>query len=190
MEMDCVKKIAHADAIKITWFGGNIPAQKNNHQTFVGQKHMHTTVLRLCGFCPDSGSTRVSRYQKKHSPTHTHRGHQPSLSAFSIYCDPWHPPYSIHVLYSLFPQSLSNTCPYHFNLFHCSTEIMLSIPSLPLSSLLRTLSCNFTPHIHLTILISALWSATLFSFLTGQVSHPCNILHRTQLLYNLPLTYW
>ena len=30
-----------------------------------------------------------------------------SLSAFSIYYNPWHPPYSIHVLYSLFPQSLS-----------------------------------------------------------------------------------
>ena len=46
-----------------------------------------------------SGTTRVSWY---HSPTHTHRGHQISLSASSIYYDPWHPPYSIHVLYSLF----------------------------------------------------------------------------------------
>ena len=98
-----------------------------------------------------SGTTRVSRYQKKHSPTHTHRGHQSSQSAFSIYYDPWHPPYSIHVLYSLFPQSLQvffglplglvpstsysihfftqslssfhSTCPYHCNLFRCSTEI-------------------------------------------------------------------
>jgi len=26
-----------------------------------------------------SGTTRVSRYQKKHSPTHTYRGHQSSL---------------------------------------------------------------------------------------------------------------
>jgi len=51
-----------------------------------------------------SGATRVSRYQKNHSPTHIHRGHQISVSASSIYCDPWHPPYSIHVLYSLFPQ--------------------------------------------------------------------------------------
>ena len=38
---------------------------------------------------------------------YTHRGHQSSLSAFAIYYDTWHPPYSIHVLYSLFPQSLS-----------------------------------------------------------------------------------
>ena len=52
------------------------------------------------------------------------------------------------------------------------------------------LSCSFTPHIHLTILISARWSATSFSFFTGQVSKlPWNILLRIQLLYNLPLTF-
>ena len=39
----------------------------------------------------------------------------------------------------------------------------------------------------MTILISARWSATTFSFLTGQVSFPCSMLLRTQLLYNLPL---
>jgi len=115
----------------------------------------------------------VSRYQKKHSPTHTH---QSSLSVSSIYYDPWHPPYSIYVLYSLFPQSLSKFSlvyllawhpllhtPYIFSpihyllfathahtiafiakLFCCSTEIMSSNPSLPLNTLLRTLSCNFT----------------------------------------------
>ena len=38
----------------------------------------------------------------------THHGHQSSLSAFSIYYDTWHPSYSIHVLYSLFLQSLSS----------------------------------------------------------------------------------
>jgi len=91
----------------------------------------------------------------------------------------------------LFTQSLSyfrNT--YHRNLFCCSTEIMSSIPSLSLNPLLGTLSCSFTPlHIHLTILISARWSATSFSFLTGQLSLPCNILLRTQPLHNLPLTF-
>ena len=49
---------------------------------------------------------------------------------------------------------------------------------------------SLMPHIHLTILISARWSATSFSFLAGQVSLPCNILLRTQLLYNLPLNQW
>ena len=37
----------------------------------------------------------------KETFTHSHS------SASCIYYDPWHPPYSIHVLYSLFPQSLS-----------------------------------------------------------------------------------
>jgi len=64
--------------------------------------HNHFTALWIF-----SGTTRVSRYQKKHSPTHTYRGHQSYLSAFSIYYDPWHPPCSIHVPDSLFPQSLS-----------------------------------------------------------------------------------
>ena len=114
------------------------------------------------------GTNQVSRYQKKHSPTHTHRGHQISLSASSIYYDPWHPPYSIHTLYRtfsticlqvffglslylapstsysirFFTQSLSSfrsTCPYHRNLFCCSTEIMSSNPSVSLNSLLGTI---------------------------------------------------
>jgi len=120
-----------------------------------------------------SGTTWVSRYQKKHSPTHTHHRHQSSQSASSIYYDPWHPPYSIHVLYSLFPQSLSqvffgqplgqapsisysihfftqssssfcSTCPYYHNLFCCSTEIVSSNLCLSLNSLLGTLSFTFT----------------------------------------------
>jgi len=65
--------------------------------------HTHNCFMALWNL---SGTTRVSRYQKKHSPTHTHRGRQSSQFAFSIYYDPWHPLYSIHVLHSLFPQSL------------------------------------------------------------------------------------
>jgi len=53
----------------------------------------HTTVL-----CILSGTTRVSRYQKKHSPTHTVTPimviNHP-LSASSIYYDPRHPPCSM-----------------------------------------------------------------------------------------------
>jgi len=96
--------------------------------------------------------------------------------------------YAIH----FFTQSLSsfrNTCPYHRNLFHCSTEIMPSNPRLSLNPLLGILCCGFIPHIHLTILISARLSVTSLSFLTGQVSLPCNILLHTQPLYNLPVTF-
>jgi len=62
----------------------------------------------------------------------------------------------------------------------CSAVISMlsSIPSLSLSYLLGNLSFSLVPHIHLTILISARWSATTFSFLPGQVSLPCNILLR------------
>jgi len=130
-----------------------------------------------------SGTTQVSQYQKKHSPTHIYRSHQSSLnSASSIYYNPQHPPCSMYVPDSLFStisllflwsaswpapstsyyinffiQSLSlfhSTCPYHHNLFCCSTENMSSNPSLCLKPLLGTLSCSLMPHIHLTILIS------------------------------------
>jgi len=50
-----------------------------------------------------SGTTRVSQYQKKHSPTRTYSDHQ---SSFIIYYDPQHPPCSIYMLDSLFAQSL------------------------------------------------------------------------------------
>ena len=62
--------------------------------------------------------------------------------------------YSIH----FFTQSLSsfrNTRPYRHSLFCCSSDVMSTIPSLSLNSLFETLSFNFMPHIHLTILISA-----------------------------------
>ena len=64
----------------------------------------------------------------------------------------------------------STTWPYQRSLFCCNTNAMSSTPSLSLSSLLGSLSFSLTPHIHLTILISARWSATTFSFLKGQVS--------------------
>jgi len=66
--------------------------------------HTHNCFTALWNL---SRTTQVSQYQKKHSPTHTHHGHQSPQSAFSIYYDLWHHPYSIHVLYSLSPQSLS-----------------------------------------------------------------------------------
>jgi len=56
-----------------------------------------------------SGTTRLGRYQKKHSPTHTHPILivEHPLSTSSIYYDPQHPPCLIHVLHGPSPQSLS-----------------------------------------------------------------------------------
>ena len=133
------------------------------------------------------------------------------LSASTIFYDPWHPPYSIHVLYSLFPQSVSKFSLVYLLAWHpplifhtfvhpfvfaapahtiatCFAVVLSSNPSLSLNPLLQTLSCSFMPHIHLTILTAACCSATSFSFVTGQVSLPCNIRLCTQLLYSLPLT--
>jgi len=164
---------------------------------------------------PLSGTTRVSRYQKKHSLTHHPDHHSIFISFFHLlrsiasslfklhawqsFCTT-----SVHVLFVLalglepstsysihfFTQSVSsfcNICPYHCNLFCCSINIISSIPSLSLDSLLGTVSFILTLHIHLTILISARCSPISFSFLAGQVSLPCSILLRTQLLLSLTL---
>jgi len=140
------------------------------------QTHNHFTALWIL-----SGTNGVSRYQKKHSPTHTYRGHQLSLIRFlhllrsmesSLFnLRAWHlSTISLQVFFGLplglapstsysihfFIQSLSSfcsTCPYNRNLFCCSTEIMSSNRSLSLNPLLGTLSCSLTTHIHLTILI-------------------------------------
>jgi len=108
----------------------------------------------------------VSQYQKKHSPTH-HPDHPISISFFHLprsiasslfklrawqsFCTT-----SLHVLFGLpldlesstsysihfFTQSASsfrNKCPFHRSLFCSSINIISSIPSLSLSSLLATL---------------------------------------------------
>ena len=104
---------------------------------------------------PLSGTTRVSQYQKKHSPTHHPDHHQIfigffhlpqsiasslfKLRAWQSFCTT-----SFHVLFGLplglepctsysihfFTQSVSSfrsTCPYHRNLFCCSINIISSI---------------------------------------------------------------
>jgi len=75
-----------------------------------------------------------------------------NLSTFSwVYLLAWHSP--LHTLYI--------SSPSHFAV----VPRLSSNPSLSLNPLLGTLPCSLTPHIHLTILISARWSATSFSFL-------------------------
>jgi len=116
--------------------------------------------------------------------THTHRGHQSfpiciihplrSMASSLFKSHTWQSftTISLQVFYGLllglahstsysthlFIQSLSsfcNTCPYHHNLIHYSTETMSFNPSLTLNPLLGNLSCRFTQYIHLTILISS-----------------------------------
>jgi len=91
---------------------------------------------------------------------------------------------TIHfTLHTFIHQSLSSfhsTCPYYRNLFCCSTETVSSIPSLSLNSLLGTLSFTLMSHIHLTILISARCSATIFiPYRPGLTSMQHTTSHRT-----------
>jgi len=180
----------------LTYFYTQQTSTHNNNNCFTA----------LCPGLPGWAGTR-----KKNSPTHHPAHHPIFISFFYFYLLQSIASYliklrasqsfcttSFHVLFGLplhlepstsysihfFTQSVSSflsTCPYHHNLFCCSINIISSIPSLSLNSLPGTLSFTLTLHIHLTILISALWSAISFSFLTGQVSLPCSILLHTRL---------
>jgi len=126
------------------------------------------TTQKQSFYDPLSGTTRVSQYQKKHSPTHNPDHHPIFISFFHLprsiasslfKLRAWQPfcTASLHVLFGLplglrpstsysihfFTQSVSsfrNTCPCHRKPFSCSIKTISSIPSLSLNSLLGTLS--------------------------------------------------
>jgi len=110
------------------------------------------------------GTTRVSWYQKNHSPSHTYRGYQSFLICFLhllrsmassmlnihacqsfctisptfLWSTSW--PGTLHFILHTFLHRVvvfffCRTGPYHHNLFCCSTEIMSSNPSLSVSTL-------------------------------------------------------
>jgi len=133
------------------------PKTCTNNQKYDKHTITHNHLMALWIL---SGTTRVSQYQKKHSPTHTYRGHQSSLICFlhlsrsmasSLFnLRVWQsfstisqvffglplglaPSTSYSILTPFFIQSLSSfrsTCPYYRNLFRRSTNIMSSNPSL------------------------------------------------------------
>ena len=138
----------------------------------------------------------MSRYQKKHSPTH-HPDHHPifisffhlprsiASSVFKLRARQSFCTTSLHVLFGLplglepstsysihfFTQSVSSfhsTCPYHRNLF-CYTNIISSIPSLSLNSLLGTLVfyLNVT-HPHTLAAITACCRSPSKSLISGK----------------------
>ena len=140
--------------------------QESDHRADFAYTHCgHTHTQPFYSTLDFVLATRVSRYQKKHSPTHTDRGHQSSLicilhllwsiasSLFNLRALQSFSTISLQVFFGLplglapstsysihfFTQSLSsfhNTCPYHRNLFCCSTKIMSSNPSFSLNPLL------------------------------------------------------
>ena len=115
---------------------------------------------------------------------------QPLFQSSLVYLLVWNPP--LHTPYI--------SSPGHCLLFARHAHTIINwLPAtcfavVPRLCHLFLVSVSTLSHIHLTILISAQWqlpaevpSHFLFSFLTGQVSLPCNILLRTQLLWSLPL---
>jgi len=146
---------------------------------------------------PLSVTTRVSRYQQKHSPTH-HPDHHPNISLFhqprSVACylfklRAWQSfcTTSVHVLFGLplglgpstsysihfFTQSLSsfrNTCPYHRNLFCCSINIVSSNPCLSLNSTQNSIFYLCSLECHL-ILVS--WQARSHFHVAYYFAHSC-----------------
>jgi len=139
-----------------------------------------------------SRTNRVSHYQKKHSTTDMYPDHQSlficflqllrsmasslsHLRAWRSFCTT-----AVSLLWSTsWPGTLNfilhtfihpiivffrSTCPYHRNLFYRSTEIMSSNPNLSQTNAWN-LSRSFMPHIHLTILISAVKVPPHFPFL-------------------------
>jgi len=154
MGMCCKKKtmIGWRNVWSMKW---RVPGQEVEQRKHT-YTHNHFTALWIL-----SGTTPVSRYQNKHSPTYTYRGHQSSLmcflhllqsmasSLFNLHALQSFSTISLQVFFGLplgltpstsysihfFTQSLSSfhsTCPYHCNLSCCSTEIMSSNPSLSL----------------------------------------------------------
>jgi len=123
------------------------------------------TLFTTC----NSNSEQISTYKHNHFTAILHAQSTSlfKLRAWQSFCTT-----SFHVVFgrplglepstsysiNFFTQSVSpfrSTCPYHRNLFCCSINIISSIPSLSLNSLLGTLSFTLTLHIYLTIIISA-----------------------------------
>jgi len=163
-----------------------------------------------------SGTTRVSRYQKKHSPTHlswqSSNLYQllPSTTIHSILpcqfkCLRIFSTASLQVFLGLplgldpsTSYSIVHTLLHPISVFfathaHTIATCFAVVPKLyhifPVS-LSQLCTWDFIFYLNIIPCSSLLaWSAKSFSFLTGQVSLPCSILFciQLQLLYSLPL---
>src|SRR6266446_2210661 len=85
--------------------------------------------------------------------------------------------------------ALRSTCPNHLNLPTVTTSVTNSIPRRCFRFSMLTLSFNFTPHIHLIIILSTLSSLLISSDLIAHVSLPYTITDCTQDLYKFPFIF-
>jgi len=102
-----------SDAMPVNTFTCHVILTHTNTQTFysIFSLTLYWLLLLLLQVLYGHlcGTTRVRQYQKNiHSLTHILTINH-TLSASSIYCDPWHPPCSIYVLDSLFAQPPSKS---------------------------------------------------------------------------------
>jgi len=112
---------------------------------------------------------------------------EPLSKFYLVYLMAWN--HSLHTPYIFFAESSSfrSTCPYHHNLFCCSTKIISSIPSLSLSSLLGTLSLTLmshtctdshpSDHSHLCLLNASLINLVKISVRTFVHTSVCTYVH-------------
>ena len=95
-----IEPVHHVGDVVVFLVDGKHEAQKVDQTDSCIQTHTHTHSTSSTHYCPDntvlfqqhthtqqfngllSGTTRVGRYQKKHSPTHTHPDHRTSSIAF------------------------------------------------------------------------------------------------------------
>jgi len=122
-----------------------------------GRASSTTTTGTKLFYGPFSRTTRVSWYQKKHSPTHLcwlstilyqfipstviHSILPVQFTCLTIFLHnlsrgplglEFSTSYSIH-FFSQSVSSFRNTCPYHRNLFCCSTKVISSVPAFLVS---------------------------------------------------------
>jgi len=156
------------------WFHCRFDEQR---PTVLTSTYSHThTLNHFMAVWTLSRTTQVSWYQKKHSPTHTYYGHQPSLicflhllrsmasSLFNLRACQLFSTICLQVFFGL-PLGLapSTSTPFISSTNHCllftahAHTIATCFAVVPRSYhpiLLGTLSCSLMPHIHLTIFIS------------------------------------
>jgi len=101
--------------------------------------HTNITILRLSALCPGQPGWASTR-RNIHPLTPIVVISQP-LSASSIYYNPWHPPCSIYMPYSLFPQSLSKFSLVYLLAWHPPLTYFIHFFNQSLSS---NFSCSHT----------------------------------------------
>jgi len=115
----------------------------NDRRISMTSSHTHTHTQPFNGQW--SGTTRVGRYQKKHSPTHTHHDHRTSFinflhllrsiasSVFSLHAWQSSLTTSLQVLFGL-PHGLAPSTSYSVHFFTQSSSSFRSTCDIPIST--------------------------------------------------------